>query len=280
MSAERYTPEQILSGLRIIWRERLNCKSLFDPDRSFVKQLKEEDRFDDCVLSFALTELERVFGFTCTPKQWQDFLGIRLEWRRATGPLFLEDSSDWEKRVAPRLTFRTLADFIQDQVTPIALEPINLLGRPCLTAGIFRGIEQLATQVDPQVKPFAPSTPIHRCLRGLRLRLFWDRLRWIIEDQLPPPPKIELSERGFFRSLIFKIGVGVAISLWRMDLSGLFLGILTTFALLFPLAVVVGMIEDRLNPLPEEIETFGDLARVLAAILLDQQNEAASCSTP
>jgi hypothetical protein len=43
---------------------------------------------------------------------------------------------------------------------------------------------------------------------------------------------------------------------------------------------MVAFINARLNPLPEGIETFGDLSRVLAAIILDQQTEAASCSIP
>ncbi len=279
MSAKTYSQEQILSGIRIFWREELNCKSPIDPDRSFIEQLKAEDNFDD-LFRIVPPGLERLFGFACAVKQWEDILGIRLEWRTHLGIYFLENSSTWEKKNAPRLTFRALAEFIREQLNPIMLEPVTLLGKPCLTAGIFRGLEQLAAQVKPKVKPFGPSTPIRRCLRGVRLRRFWSRLRWMIEDQIPPPPKLTLSTRDCMTSLVIKFGIGPLIALWRGDLEGLLLGVGWTFMLLFPMVWIAGFIENRLNPLPDGIETFGDLAQVLAAIILDQQSECASCSTP
>lgn len=279
MSAKTYTQEQILSGIRIFWREELDCKSPIDPDRSFIEQLKAAYKFDD---DFRLVPpgLERLFGFSCPVRQWEDFLGIRLEWRTHLGVYFLENPCTWEKKNAPRLTFRALAEFIREQLNPIALEPVTLLGKPCLTAGIFRGLEQLAAQVNPKVTPFAPSTPIRQCLRGVLLRRFWDRLRWMIEDQIPLPPKLNLSERDCLTSLVIKFGVGPLIALWRRDLEGLLVGVLWTFMLLFPMVWIMGLIEQRLNPLPDGIETFGDLSRVLAAIILDQQSECAACSTP
>jgi hypothetical protein len=268
MPAESYTQEQILSGIRIIWREALNYDSPIYPDTSLYAQF-EEGVFQDIDFADVLFRLEMLFGFNCTMKEWQTLLGEPIQ-----------DLNEWKKNVAPRLTFRALVDFIRERLAPISLEPVTLLGKPCLSAGVFRGLEQLAEQIDPKVRQFAPSTPIRGRLRGFRLHLFWSRLRWMIEDQLPPPRQITFRSRGFFHSLLFKLGVGLLIALWKRDLTGLLEGIGVTFALFIPVGVIVAFINTHLNPLPEGIETFGDLARVLTAIILDQQNEAASCSTP
>jgi len=213
--------------------------------------------------------LQWTFGFKCPKKEWDTFLGLHIK-----------DPSEWEKTIAPRLTFRALAEFIREKLEPISFEPITMLGKPCLTAGVFRGLERLTKQIDPKVRQFAPSTPIRARLRGFRLRSFWSKLQWIMEDQLPDPPQITFRSRGCLHSLIFKLGTGLLIALWQRDLAGLLEGLGVTVALFIPVGVVVAFINAQLNPLPKGIETFGDLARVLAAILLDQQTEAASCSTP
>ncbi|HEY7428299.1 MAG TPA: hypothetical protein VH682_28960 [Gemmataceae bacterium] len=269
MSANTFTQEQVLSGIRILLRESLGCESPFNADMSIHHYFQTEKSWDGVDILEFVCEIEDLFGFNCSGKEWYSFFGVPIR-----------DAEEWEKTVAPRLTFRALADFILERLNPIAFEPVNLLGKPCLTAGVFRGLERLAVEVNPRVARFAPSTPIRQCLRGVRLHRFWNRLRWMLEDQIPPPPEIQLSSRGLLHSLVFKLGVGVAIALWKRDLSGVFAGILTTFALLIPLGIIVGFINQRLNPLPEGIETFGDLARVLTAIILDQQSECASCSMP
>ncbi|MHB1426013.1 MAG: hypothetical protein ACYC3I_22850 [Gemmataceae bacterium] len=269
MSAEAYTQEQILCGLRIIWGEVLDSEEPLKLDMRFFDEFRAGGRFEEIDFGDVTWRLQRDFGFTCALVEWKTFLGLPIQ-----------DTDVWERDIAPRLTVRALIDFIRDRLEPISLEPITLLGKPCLTAGIFRGLERLAGSVDPEVIRFGPSTPIRNCLCGLRLRCFWNRLRWIVEDQLPPPRQITLSSRGFLHSLLFKFCLGLLIAIWRRDLAGVLTGIGTTFLLLIPMGTIVSFINERLNPLPEGIETFGDLARVLAAILLDQQSEAASCSTP
>jgi acyl carrier protein len=251
MSAKTFTQEQILSGIRICLREELKCESPFDADTNLREHLAElDDELDAFDLVYLIDELEELFGFTYPLKEW-------------------------EKILTPDLTFRGLADFIRERLNPISFEPVTLLGKPCLTAGIFRSLEQLAVQVNPWVTPFAPSTPIRQCLHGVRLRWFWNRLRWMIHDEIPPPPRIELSFRDCLSSLLLKIGIGLLIALRRRDLTGLAVGVGVTFALFIPMAWLVEFINSRLNPLPEGIETFGDLARVLSAIILDQQTECA-----
>jgi hypothetical protein len=269
MSAKTYTQEQILSGIRIFWREELGYESPCHPDMNLVEQLKAEGFYEDLDFADVRFGLQRLFGFTCSWEEWDTFLGIPVK-----------DPDEWEKIVVPRLTFRALAEFIREQLEPISFGPITLLGKPCLTAGVFRGLERLAVQVHPNGARFAPSTSIRKCLRRVRLYRFWCRLRWMLHDRLPPPPKIELHFSGCLSSLCFKLGIGLLIALWRRDLTGLTAGFVVSVVLLLPTVCIVEFINERLNPLPEGIETFGDLARVLAAIILDQQSECVSCSTP
>lgn len=273
MSVERYSQEQILSGIRIFWRERLNCESPFDPDMSFVAQLKAQHMYSNIDFDDVACGLGWLFGLTCSWEEWEFFLGKHIQ-----------DDSEWEKTIAPKLTFRALADFIRERLNPISLEPMTLLGKPCLTAGVFRALEKLAKQIKPKINCFAPSTPIRARLRGIRLHCFWSQLRWMIEDQLPPPPHIPFRSWYFLNRLLVKLnvklGIGLLIALLTKDVKGLLAGAAVTCALFIPVGVLAAFINARMNPLPEGIETFGDLARVLAAIILDQQSEAASCSTP
>ncbi len=269
MSAKTYTQEQILIGLGIYWHEYLGCDSPIDPDMSFIDQLRVEGLYEDIDFTDVRRGLQRLFGFTCSRSEWETFLGTHLK-----------DPGTWEKTIPPWLTFRVLADFIGEHLKPVSFEPMTLLGKPCLTAGIFRGLERLAVQVNPRVQRFAPSTPIRQRLRGVRFYIFWNRLRWMLQDQLPPPQTIRFLSRGFLHSLSFKVAIGVMIALWKRDLDGFLAGIAVTLSLLVPVGWLAAVINWWRNPLPEGIETFGDLAYVVAAIILDQQSESASCLTP
>lgn len=267
MCAPRFTQEQILSGIRMVWREELGFMHPFTPDTRIDDQLKEEGVWNAIDLDEVIGDLECLFDFSAPAKDWENLFGCHVQ-----------DGQEWESTGGARCTFRGLADFIGERLTPISFEPVMLLGRSCLTAGVFRGLQQLAVQVHPRVGRFAPSTPIRRCLRGVQLRRFWNRLRWMIEDQLPPPRTLHFRSKWFVKSLFLKILIPVLIALWRRDWNGIMVALLFTFALVAPVGLILDFINNRLNPLPKGIETFGDLARVLAAIILDQQSERASCS--
>lgn len=264
MSGNAYTQDQILSGLRIIWREALDYEAPILPEIRFADDFKAGGNLEEIDFADVICRIQGHFGFTCAWEDWQTFLG----WCG-------HDPDVWERDVAPRLTFAALADFIRERLEPISLEPITLLGKPCRSAGIFRALERLAGQVHPRVCRFGPSTPIRARLRGIRLRRFWSRLRWILEDQIPAPPRITLTCGGLLFILLFNSSIGLLVSLWSRDLVGLAAGFVGTFVLLFPLSWAVVFINSRLNPLPKGIETFGDLARYLAVITVDQQPQGA-----
>ncbi|HEY7313114.1 MAG TPA: hypothetical protein VH643_27445 [Gemmataceae bacterium] len=267
MSAERYSQEQILCGLRIVWREELDFDPSFDLDTRIDENTGLATLGDligclvgevEYITRIAWT-IETFFGFSCRPEEWNCYFGLNATSRE-----------EWEHFFAPCFTFRRLVEFIQARVKPLPLEPITVLGKPCLTAGIFRGLERLARQVHPALRQIAPSTPICARLHGLCLRRFWNRLRWITEERIPTR-RIKLGCGGFY----FKLGIGLAIALWKRDLEGLCLSLLVTALLFIPTALLLGFLNSRINPMPKEIKTFGDLARYLAVITGDQQPEGA-----
>jgi hypothetical protein len=265
MSAEMYTREQIFCAIRIIWREALGYEEPLDLDMRFYDDFRGGGLFDEIDFGDVIFRVQRELGFTCALEEWKTFLGTHIQ-----------DADIWERDIAPRLTFRALADFIRERLEPITLEAITLLGKPCRTAGIFRALERLVGEIHPAVIRFGPSTPIRSRLRGSRLHRLWDRLRWMTQERIPLPYRIKLGCGGFY----FKIGIGLLIALWKRDLEGLWLSLKVTTLLFLPTAFLVEFLNSQLNPLPTEIKTFGDLARYLAAIIVDQQTEAASCSTP
>jgi hypothetical protein len=262
MSANTFTQEQILSGLRIFLREDYGCESPFDPDSRIDEYFMVERIWEELDTGELAKELSKFFGFACSLDEWEEFFGWSANAR---------DGDGWELLFAPHFTFRGLADFIRERVEPISLEPITLLGKPCRTAGIFRALERLAGQVHPKVRRFAPSTPIRARLHGSRLHKFWDRLRWITRDQIPIPYRIKFGCGGFY----LKIAIGLLIALWKRDLEGLWLSLKVTALLFLPTAFLVEFLNSQLNPLPKEIKTFGDLARYLAVVTENRQPQGA-----
>src|SRR5262249_1912306 len=158
-------------------------------------------------------------------------------------------------------------------------------GQPCRTAGVFRGLEELVRRIRPQVRPIAPSTPIYTRLGKGQRHILWTSLRWITEERIPPPSTIPIPDRDFLtRSFYCKLGLAIFIAMWRDGLVGLLIGVIggiwSTYFFFVLLAWTLGFINYQINPIPKEIQTFGDLARFLAVVIGDQQTEAASCSTP
>ena len=128
MCAERYTQEQIFSGLRIIWRDVLAYESPLDLDMRFIDEFKGGGLLEEIDFGDVIWRIQWEFGFTCDVEEWNTFLGLPFQ-----------DPDAWERDVAPRLTVAALTAFILERLKPIAFEPIAMLGKPCLTAGIFRG---------------------------------------------------------------------------------------------------------------------------------------------
>ncbi len=94
MSANTYTLEQILSRMRIFWKES-GMDPSFDLDSHIIDYLELDfsglgEEYD---IEEIIVLLEADFEFSC--------------------PL-----EEWDKILSPHLTFRRLAEFIQERVKP------------------------------------------------------------------------------------------------------------------------------------------------------------------
>src|SRR5437899_3297796 len=75
MCADRFTHEQILSGLWIYLREDIGCESPFDPDSRLDEYFMAERIWDEFDTGEFACELSKFFGFSCSLDEWEQFFG-------------------------------------------------------------------------------------------------------------------------------------------------------------------------------------------------------------
>jgi hypothetical protein len=251
VASMQLTQAQVFCGLQDIWEDATGTDEPFELDTQIYAYMKADGSWDELDLADIFLRLEEFFGFTCERQDWRDLFGFEGQ-----------DREQWERRVAPRLTFRVLADFIAARA-PIAtsFEPIILFGRPCAPAGIFLGLQQVACSATSKSLHTGPSTRIIDVLRGDELDRFWRQVRWMTEHSIPKLP-------AFWRDVT---GLSVCMSL-LLTLGGLFIAWGTSkpqwiLPILFGAAVIIPLswVYKRLaNPLPSYVVSFRDLSELIA----------------
>jgi hypothetical protein len=245
----QFTVAQVLCGLKEMWPCISGGDGFFSAETRIDENLKAHGMWDELDFADVIDELEQHFGFHCSIDDWKGFFRFDVE------PV------TFETEIGPRLTFGALAQFIADRAPAVSIGAVTVLGNPCRPAGAFLGIQKIASQVKPRIEPFAPSTQIRDRLRGGALKSFWERLRWIAENRIPAlsPSWSRTRER------VAVIGVMVFIA-----------GLFATWALSSSFYVVAGLLialvlwaagviyMHVVNPLPKGVETFGDIARLVA----------------
>jgi hypothetical protein len=108
---------------------------------------------------------------------------------------------------------------------------------------------------------FAPSTPIRSHLSRTQLASLWSRVRWASGKPLPPLPSRWYNRAAcfFVLSVLGLLGSGFAALFW-----GAFAALLHAVSFCKLSFVLLSLVERFENPLPEGIETFEDLAVVIA----------------
>ncbi len=257
-----FPQKAILAVLQDLYREELGCEERLQPKARLDGYLKRSRCWDDLDLAEVIAEVEEHFGFDAPAEDWAEFFG--------TG---IRDEKQWEAEVGPRCTFGALADFIAQHVPPVSFDPVAQFGTNCGTAGAFRGIELVARQIHPDIGELRPSTLIHARLRGKKLEIFWNRVRWMSGDALPP---LHMPwRRALRRALVLAflaLFAGLMLSFTRETWTWLVLAA-TSFAIL-RLSLEVAVYCE--NPLPSGMDSFGDLARLLA----DKRRKGASGKPP
>lgn len=256
-SKPKYSREQIMAGLREIMFGVTNSRRALDVDTRIDEYMKATDSTELGPLEL-LWGIERCFGLRLRWAEWNEFPGPRIT-----------TVEEWETKVGPRYTFGRLADFIGERVEVVALGSISVLGKPCDLAGAFQAIELVAKQVRPRGPAFGPSTPINRVLVGAVLSTFWDRLRWMTEEAIPPLRTTTLTR---LRRTCCAVGVLASLVLLIWTLTALFraewLGALRHFGMVpcfvlgtFALCRLMARLDNRL---PDGLRTFKDLAAAVA----------------
>ncbi len=173
----------------------------------------------------------------------------------------MTNAAEWEREVAPKLTYDALADFIADRVPLISFAPIEIAGHRCAKAGAFFGVREIIGRGSSARRRFAPSTTICSELTRSEVEHVWNSMAWMCPS---PPPALRTCWSDRIASSAF---------LWVFAMAGTGFAFLCAgepdLFLVFCVVTLIGLVPYLLlrrfeKPLPDGIETFGDLARRLA----------------
>ncbi|WP_339731715.1 hypothetical protein [uncultured Gimesia sp.] len=263
MSPLRYTEKQILCGIEEFltsdtpsWLSRypaLDADARIDDylQTPIPRWAREEIELDDVFSWFQM--MEYFFHFQCSEKEWTEYFGLDL---------FEDDREEWECLHAADFTFRRLAQFIAARATVISFQPVEVLGTECGPAGTFYGIQQLVRTLKKRSPDFGPSTKIRDVLKGYSLINFWSHLRWMTGQRVAKLPVYWLwMDVMTFIVLCFLWGALMPV------MSSYNIGetyIVGLFFMIFLGTIAAFIARHIKNPLPPELQTFRDLAVLIA----------------
>ncbi|WP_417381276.1 hypothetical protein [Gimesia sp.] len=250
----RYTEKQILYGMYECWCDAMGTDSTFDAETRVDLHMKADELWDEIDLADIFYRFEKQFDFDCTLEEWDQELGLGFG-----GPFLSVE--EWERDVAPKFTFGAIARFIQKRaINTVSFEPVTVIHRECGPAGAFYGIEQLFGKL-PYEERFGPSTKIIDVLRGRNLNRFWSELWWRTEFAIP---RLSNSWRDIdgWGCLIGGLAIVAAIPISILTENYLYLFVMAVFA--FATWYIALLWQYWTNPLPPELQTFRDLAVLIA----------------
>lgn len=259
MLRTKYTENQILCGMQECWCDFVGTDDdeIFDADDRIDLYLKEYDVWDEFDFYQLAKVMEGFFQFSCSENEWKELFGVNSP---------KNTLEEWEELVGQHLTFRVLAQFITEQAPAVSFQPVSVIDRMCAPAGAFYGLKEVVGNVTVASQhpcQIAPSTKIIDALRGNTLEKFWSKLRWITEEGVP-----ELSaswkNAGGLGCLVGLLGVPVGILIWLLTESSLSF-LMIPFVCAFIWSAFSSFYKNWVNPLPSELQTFRDLAMLIAA---------------
>ena len=252
MDEPKYTEPQLLCGLREVWRCMTGADAPFDASTRIDVYMKSIGEWEEMDFGDVFRTCERFFGFACSDAEWSNLIGFQFAKR---------SFEEWERTVAPKLTFGALAQFISNRVEAVSLRPTKMLGRECRPAGVFLGVHSLANRGRGTSHHFGPSTPIISELRGHALDDFWTQLRWITQHNIPELPSFwrEITQHIFLFGCLGVIAALVATLVTRDVMFFVVAGAVAVVGY-----VLASVFKHLTNPLPSEIVTFRDLSILIS----------------
>lgn len=250
---QRYSESQTLCGLREAWPAFTGVDDPFDVDTQIDTYMKADDTWDEIDFADIFRGIESFFDFECLDSEWTTFFGFDVAKR---------SMEEWDRSVAPNLTFGALAEFVAGRAPVVAsFESISVFGRRCAPAGAFTGIRRVADHSTGNHLQFPPSARIIDVMQGHQLDNFWTQLRWMTEYTVPELPE-------FWR--------GVTATAGCLGILAIVIAFAVTWATSNPVCIIPTLLLATLwyafasaykrlaNPLPPPIVTFRDLSLLIA----------------
>jgi hypothetical protein len=236
---------QIFCGIREVLYSDFWIAVDFDANTNIIDLVNHDSQFDDYDFLVVLDRIARLFSFSCNKSEWLDFFSERN----------YRTFDEWKQQQ----TFGALARFIAQRAgVNVSFTPVLMLDKRCSSAGIFLGMQSLASREIKGCMPFAPSTPILEVMRGKQLQRFWRQLRWMTSNAISPLPFWWNAAKAYAvwtGLLVFTLGVIIAYA------TGEAIWISAGFLLAVILVVVASLYHHLANPLPRHMTTFRHLAK-------------------
>lgn len=249
----RLPHDEILAALAVCWKDWSGSDQPITADGNLVDWLQREGWWREIDLMDLRWPVSRHFGADLPVDEWGRFFSGEAK-----------SEEEWNRDVAPTITFGRLSALIQRHLADVSFGPINVAGANCAAAGAFLGVQQLARFVDRNIERFGPSTRVRDRLSGERLVAFWSQLRLLTRNAVPPikPYSQQWRVRVLFILLYCFAPAILAVVLglvpgWPLRLFyGAYVGLLIIAAM--------GLDASRDGSLPKDIRTFRDLANRVA----------------
>ncbi len=215
----------------------------------YFKAVKVWDDIDFTDFRF---RLERVFQLKCAPEVWEQLFGVGSHYRT---------EAEWVEQVGQYLTFRKLVDFIAERTTYISFQPVQVIDRECGPAGAFYGITELSNLLVPAACQITPATRIIDAFRGDTLDQFWSELCWRNRQKIPD---ISRKWDSLFLSGCLLVVLGFLFGIPLSIVTANILYLLAPCVSLYACWKLYCLYHYYSDPLPPELQTFRDLALLIA----------------
>ena len=274
-----FSTEQVLAGIQAFVHQEVDSTLTVDRDASVYTYHDAVADSHECPLWF-LQELSAYFGLEESDRRWIVWLKLPRDRRRKRRSKRQQkaDWKKWEQNVAPQLTVRKMAKWLARRAPGVSMAPVTVFGNRCRAAGIFRGLAKL-----PEVRGrrVGPSTPLLDIIPPTLCASFWRRAEWVSGARMAAlrdifRPSLLRSPAETLATVVMGAAIGAVVlcgyGAWHvaaehavLELLMAILGIFWLIVLLeLPVRARDAVLDRFVSPLPEELQTFGDLARHIA----------------
>ncbi len=219
---------------------------------------------------------DAVIDYETTIEQWRDALLIDFESLRALAEVLNDwfgtrfTKAQWRTVLSPRRTktLRGVCELISTQAVVPAIEPVRVLGRPCLSAGAFVVLRRLIANSGGDAKTVRPSALVDDFIG--RSSSWPLELTKLAGDRLPPLKIVRHARYPLYQAcvwllLISCLGIvgGGTLVFRDMDPGGI---IPLASAAVFAVTLIVAAVVRRLSPPTigfANLRTFRDLSHAI-----------------